>query len=657
MIWPMHFRNMDSAIMVTEKCYRLSRLTPNRNLFMRSLHMMGVIEQEAGNYKNSIQYLDSAITLAEEFNDQKRLGQLYNSIGISYNKLNKTKAGMKCILQSAKIKEEIGDRTGTAITYLNIAGIYAEQRDTVNAIKYGNDALSYCYKNEIKELYTDVNSVLGQIYLSVGHPVKAKELLVTALFNSKKENTPLKSITLFLSLSELAVSQNDTEACRKHILDAEDAIRTTNDKTNLSALYLAYARYYDLKKNYHLSEKNASLALGLAEMQGGYLSQERIYPVYIKALKAQGKSAEALQMYETYSAFKDSINAIANFQAVKRMEAEFENERKEHEIVSLSDEAKLKETELKRKNNILLIGIIALGIITCFSVALLRLYNKDKRNFKLLRLRSQEIEIKNDIITKKNNDITDSINYARRIQDAVLPDFKNKTSIFKESFILYIPKDILSGDFYWFTEKNGKKIIAATDCTGHGVPGALLSIAGSTFLNEIINQRGIFEPGRILNELSNQVIKSLKQTGAEGEGKDGMDIALVCIDEKAKTIEFAGANNSLWILNQTTGNGIFKETKGDRRPIGYYMGGSKSFSNHKLNYNSGDTFYIFTDGFSDQYGGEKNKKFKRKNLVKLLAENSHKSMEQQELLLTNTIAQWKGDNEQTDDVLVIGVRV
>src|ERR1700741_3189757 len=112
MIWPMHFRNMDSAIMVTEKCYRLSRLTPNRNLFMRSLHMMGVIEQEAGNYKNSIQYLDSAITLAEEFNDQKRLGQLYNSIGISYNKLNKTKAGMKCILQSAKIKEEIGDRTG-----------------------------------------------------------------------------------------------------------------------------------------------------------------------------------------------------------------------------------------------------------------------------------------------------------------------------------------------------------------------------------------------------------------------------------------------------------------------------------------------------------------------------------------------------------------
>src|ERR1700741_1835300 len=360
-------------------------------------------------------------------------------------------------------------------------------------------------------------------------------------------------------------------------------------------------------------------------------------------------------MYETYSAFKDSINAIANFQAVKRMEAEFENERKEHEIVSLSDEAKLKETELKRKNNILLIGIIALGVITCFSVALLRLYNKDKRNFKLLRLRSQEIEIKNDIITKKNNDITDSINYARRIQDAVLPDFKNKTSIFKESFILYIPKDILSGDFYWFTEKNGKKIIAATDCTGHGVPGALLSIAGSTFLNEIINQRGIFEPGRILNELSNQVIKSLKQTGAEGEGKDGMDIALVCIDEKAKTIEFAGANNSLWILNQTTGNGIFKETKGDRRPIGYYMGGSKSFSNHKLNYNSGDTFYIFTDGFSDQYGGEKNKKFKRKNLVKLLAENSHKSMEQQELLLTNTIAQWKGDNEQTDDVLVIGV--
>lgn len=656
-IWAMHFRNMDSALMVSRKCYNEARNSSNRLLFLRSMHMLGVIEQESGDYQASVRYLDSAINLAGELRDTMRLGALYNSLGISYNKLDKTKLGMKCILQAARIKEKNGDLAGSAVTYLNIAGSYANQRDTANALKYASDAMDLCYKNKVELLYTEVNTVVGQIYELMGDTAKARQLLLKALANSKKENTPMKSITIYVSLVDMAALRYDTATCRRLILDLDKTMKATNNNMNLPDLYIAWAQYYLLKKNYALCEKNARLALGLADAEHVYAREEKIYPILVKALKEQGKTAEALQFYEAYTALKDSMITINNLQAVRRLEAEFDSEKKETEIEMLSTEKTLKEEELKRKNNFILAGIIALIIITGFSFALLRLYKRNQRNFSLLQLRSTEIEIKNSIITEKNNDITDSINYARRIQDAVLPDFKNRSAFFRESFILYIPKDILSGDFYWFTEKNGKKIIAATDCTGHGVPGALLSIAGSTFLNEIINQRGITEPATILNELSAQLMNSLKQTGAEGENKDGMDIALLCIDEKSQSVEFAGANNSAWIVCQKDGKAAYEEIKGDRQPIGYSTGQHKPFTNHRQAYNKGDLFYLFTDGYSDQFGGAQNKKFKRKNLLKLLAENSTLGMNEQEQLLRQKTEQWKGSQVQTDDILVIGLRL
>jgi serine phosphatase RsbU (regulator of sigma subunit) len=254
------------------------------------------------------------------------------------------------------------------------------------------------------------------------------------------------------------------------------------------------------------------------------------------------------------------------------------------------------------------------------------------------------------IIEAKNKNILDSINYALRIQQAILPSEEEIRRSLPDSFIFYRPKDVVSGDFYWFGEQDGKKLIAAVDCTGHGVPGAFMSMIGSALLNEIVNERSITEPGSILDSLRENIIRSMKQTGAEGENKDGMDIALCVLDSSG--IRFAGANNPLWLIR----DGELIELKGDKQPIGIHTV-SKSFQTTQMELKKDDCLYVFTDGYADQFGGGQGKKFKYKQLAQLLISGCRKSMQEQRQLLEKAFDSWKGSFEQIDDVLVMGIKV
>jgi len=275
---------------------------------------------------------------------------------------------------------------------------------------------------------------------------------------------------------------------------------------------------------------------------------------------------------------------------------------------------------------------------------------------------NKELAHKNDIIEEKNKDITDSINYAKKIQEAILPPLELKEKLFPESFILFQPRDIVSGDFYWFTEKNGKKLIAACDCTGHGVPGAFMSMIGNAFLNQIVNEKGCTKPSEILNQLRDLIIAALKQKGSSGENQDGMDISLLMVDEKNGVVEYAGANNPLWVVkNEKTEEGVLvptmTETKADKQPIGIYSGHAAPFTNHEFKLNKGDSFYLFTDGFADQMGGTTGKKFKYKTFKDLVLTTHEKPSKEQEEVFRKTLKEWKGVFDQTDDILVIRVMV
>lgn len=312
---------------------------------------------------------------------------------------------------------------------------------------------------------------------------------------------------------------------------------------------------------------------------------------------------------------------------------------------------------------ILINGGLLVGTVAVFSMVLIQSrYSLTKKEI-IARLALAEsnkiLATQKDIIEEKNKDITDSINYAKKIQEAILPHFELKEKLFPESFILFQPRDIVSGDFYWFNEKNGKKIIAAVDCTGHGVPGAFMSMIGNAFLNQIVNEKGITEPARILNELRELIIAALKQKGTSGENQDGMDISLIAFDEKTGLAEFAGANNPLWMIKRQLNESLpeITEIKGDKQPIGIYSGNAKPFTNNIVPIEKGDTIYIFTDGYADQMGGTTGKKYKYKTFKELILSIYKLPMKEQERLTRQNINEWKGLFDQTDDILVIGIRV
>jgi len=265
----------------------------------------------------------------------------------------------------------------------------------------------------------------------------------------------------------------------------------------------------------------------------------------------------------------------------------------------------------------------------------------------------EEIESQRDEIANKNQDITDSIEYASKIQNAVLPQDDQKDKIMPEHFVLYRPRDIVSGDFYWISRKNGQLIVVAADCTGHGVPGAFMSMLGISLLNEIVHRQEVTQANQVLNTLRNEVKRTLKQTGKEGEAKDGMDMALTIIDQKHMKMQYAGAYNPLYLFRQ----GELIQYKADRMPIGIYIKEKSTFTNHTIDLMQGDTFYIFSDGYPDQFGGSEGSKFKTKRLKQLLARIQDESMADQKKILHSSIDDWRGDYEQLDDILLIGVRI
>ena len=272
-------------------------------------------------------------------------------------------------------------------------------------------------------------------------------------------------------------------------------------------------------------------------------------------------------------------------------------------------------------------------------------------------------------LLKQKEQVMDSIQYASRIQKAILPPEEMAVKYLPQHFILNMPREIVSGDYYWFTRRDNKTIVAAADCTGHGVPGAFLSMLGITFLDDIVNKRRIANANEILNNLRSDVMRALHQTGKRGEAKDGMDIALCIIDEKNHTMEYAGAHNPLWIFRKRTEEELKEalenddineykliEFKADRMPIGIYLK-DRPFRNHEIKLLPGDTFYIFSDGYADQFGEKTNRKFYLKKFKRLLASIQDKPMVVQKSILKETILEWKGSIDQVDDILVIGVRM
>jgi len=276
-------------------------------------------------------------------------------------------------------------------------------------------------------------------------------------------------------------------------------------------------------------------------------------------------------------------------------------------------------------------------------------YSRDLE--KTIEERTNEITVQKEIIEAKNQSITESINYAKRIQDAALPRVEEIKESIPDSFIYFKPRDIVSGDFYWFLKVEQKIVVTAADCTGHGVPGAFMSLIGNDLLNEIVNSRGVLESDKILNELHDSVRKALRQE--ENKSRDGMDLALCVIDIENKKLQFSGAKNPLVYFK----NGEMTVIKGDKYPIGgVQFQLDRNYTRHEVDLSEPIMIYIFSDGYQDQFGGEKSEKFMSKNFKVLLQEIHQKPIEDQKRILDERFKEWKGNRSQIDDILIMGMR-
>lgn len=399
--------------------------------------------------------------------------------------------------------------------------------------------------------------------------------------------------------------------------------------------------------NYQASAKTLDVLLdtvtGTKDLLSLYLGNQLGGFVYEKT----GEYQKSIRCYKKYIVFKDSMEKTGQQGAVTELDAKLKFEQEENAFKLEQAEKDAQAAREKEKQiiirNVFIGGFIITGL---FLVVVYRNYQEKQKANKLLEAQKNEIE-------SQKKEIQDSINYAQNIQTAVLPDSSEIQKHFSDMFLLYKPKDVVSGDFFWYNKTKDSVLIAAADCTGHGVPGAFMSMIGSYELNNSVQERGLSQPSQILSHINFSLKKRLKQNEEQTKNKDGMDIVLCAFDINKLQLQYAGANRPLFIIR----NNEALEFAPTKAAIGGYTENEKQFENTIIQLQKGDCVYMYTDGYSDQFGGEKNKKLTTKNFKNLLRSIAGLSMKEQYQKLENYFYEWKGNFEQLDDVLVIGIKI
>lgn len=606
--------NNEKGIFFYSLSSQITKLLKDDDGLASSCNGLGIIYSREGNYSKAIEEYLSSLSSYERLNDKDGISIAYNNIGLNYERQAQPEKALDYYQKSLKIKLEIGKPLGIAQAKINIGNIYISLKKYDLSLKYFNEALEIQKELNNSTLEATIINSIGIIYqeqkkfdAAVGYFMKALVI-------------------------------------RNKIGDKYGA----NDIRNNLAIINNIQGKYSKAIEYALESYDAAV-----EMQNLELVKQSAHTLS-SSYEKFGNTNDALKYYKIYNAYKDSVYNKENTE--KSIQAELKYEfSKQAEKENLAREKQELEQKEAVKRQTIIRNFLILGFVLLLFVAFLiyrNLKQKQKANNQLQFAYSQ-IEEKSNLLEEKNKEVFDSIKYAKRLQEAILPNNDFIKKLFPESFVFYRPKDIVSGDFYWFEHWGDKKMFAAVDCTGHGVPGAFMSIVGYNLLNQAINEHGLTKPNLILNELNKGITKTLKQTFEDSAVKDGMDISLCSYDEKTNILEYSGAFNSLWLLRDNA----IKEIKADKQPVGLFLGEElKSFTNQEIPVKKGDVFYVFTDGYADQFGGPKGKKFKYKQLQNILLANASKSMQEQKTILENAITSWQGSLEQIDDILIIGVR-
>jgi tetratricopeptide (TPR) repeat protein len=637
----------DSSTILANRALALSEKLNYKPGQADALRMIGVIDRISGNYASALEADFKALSYYETLNDKKGIATELGNIGLVFWNQNNFGKALNYDFRSLAMYQAMKDKPGTARLLANIGIVYADSRKYAEALDFDKKALALDKELGNKAGIAAIVTDIGNMY------------------------TYMDSTSKALDYHTLAIQLD------KEIGDNYGVLRSIG---NIGCTYITM-KNYKLAKVYIDSSLKLSLAAGAKENTRNMYSWLIIIDTNLKDFKA------GYLDYKNFTAYRDSFDNAENVKKTVQAELGFEFEQKQAAQKAEQDKKDaIEQADITRRY--IFIGAISLGLVlvAIFSVVLFS-------RFRITQRQKEIIEEQKVLVEEKNKDILDSITYAKRLQDAILPPLNLLQKQFPDSFVLYKPKDIVAGDFYWMhthlqplsMDREGKRhdsdkevstLIAACDCTGHGVPGAMVSVVCSNALNRAVKEFGLTDPGKILDKTRELVLETFEKS--ESNVQDGMDISLASItipsvisaakrlprpDDGSRSddsvrLQWAGAYNSLWYIV----DGKLMEVIADKQPIGK-TDNPKPFTTHTITLNppseerEAATIYLFTDGYADQFGGDKGKKFKYKQLQELLIANCHLPMEEQKQLLDKVFEAWKGNLEQTDDVCIIGIRI
>lgn len=556
---------------------------------------------------------ESGIDAALKARDTADLAVLYEQLGNLYTLENRFEKALHFHKASLEASRSLKDNKGVADSYSDIGDIYLAQKKNKEALENHLSALDIYKKCADDATISQSYMFVGQIYMKMNQGVKAIDAHLSALkIASQPDDKNYLSGSIYLSLGDVYIHSNEyikaTNCINKVIAIAKDL----KDETMLKTCYRMLSEISIRKQDY--------------------------------------KSAYGFQ--KLFAETVDSIYATYNKEdkQIRKLQEQFEAEKKENEKQLHLAQLSQKESELKQASTVRFALIAGLILILAFAGFIYNRFKLTQRQKETISKQKEETESQKLVIEHKQKEIIESISYAKRLQEAILPPQEFVNKYVPDNFILYKPKDLVAGDFYWAEQINNKFFIAAADSTGHGVPGAMVSVVCSNALNRAVKEFKETDPGKILDKTRELVVETFEKS--DNDVKDGMDISLLCVDKDNQKIYWSGANNPLWFIEE----GSLKEIKANKQPIGK-TDSPKPFTSHIIPYVPGNIFYLFTDGFADQFGGPKGKKFKYKQLEETFLTISNESLNKQSEQLQKIFENWKGALEQVDDICIIGIKM
>lgn len=701
---------LDSSVVYFTKAATVARGSNYWLGLNKALGQLSSTNSLLGKNIEALKFAKEAIEAGHEANYLRGIAVGHLQAGNALQYLASNEEALQNYQEASKYFDSCGHKSGMASCWINMAGIYYTIERFDLSLEYNRKAIAL--QQELGNLSEVANAMQN---IAASYSGFNRQNVVTKyrqpdsvyyyykeankIYDQLKDSLNLVKSWTNLGLTYMVMDKNWKQA--KYYFDKAYGIALKKNYTyeiisveNSYAMLYQQMGQYEKSRDYYMKEYPRIIA-------GNYKEKEMMwYRDIARLLDSLGEPRTALRYYEKYVTMQDTLRRRDIDRQMNQLSARYGSQRKDQEIAAAKERQKFmqeRQDELQTRNKIMTGSAIIIAIFLFFAIYLF--IQKRKANVILEtqndKINKQNIEIehqKNEVVAQKEqieiqqHNILDSIHYASRIQSAILPQKEVESQLFGDNiFVLFKPRDIVSGDFFWMGRKNNWKIVIAADCTGHGVPGAFMSMLGTAFLNEIINDSSIqdIDAGEILNRLRENVIKSLKQTGKMGEQKDGMDLALWMIDENTNTLRFAGANNPLVIVRKEvkelnnlskieaeriktqdfvseTDNDTYQiiQIAGSKMPIGIYAD-LNPFEEVSMQLYPGDTLYTFSDGFQDQFGGEKGKKFMIKRLKQVFVNIYNVPMNEQRTKLDGELVDWitTGNTEQIDDILVIGYRV